>query len=87
MDDKDVSNLKLERKECEKCGAIWLNGVHHWRTGAKGDELDLAGLVCNVANSELCINPKKGCEGGDTWARRRDFLSGIDDALKDLKKG
>ena len=24
--DKELSNLKLERKECPKCGATWING-------------------------------------------------------------
>ena len=32
----DFSDLKLERKECEKCGATWINGQHVWRgTGAQ----------------------------------------------------
>jgi hypothetical protein len=86
MDDKDLSDLKLERKECKKCGAVWLNGEHHWQTGAKGNELDLAGLVCNMFDDPECINPKKGWDGGDTWAKRKDFLDGLTDALNDLKK-
>ena len=86
MDDKDLSDLKLERKECKRCGAVWLNGIHHWQTGAKGNELDLAGLVCNMVNDPECINPKKGQDGGDTWAKRKDFLDGLTDALNDLKK-
>ena len=54
-DDKEVSNLSLERKECEKCGETWMNGTHVWRgTGAPGNssELDLAGLVCNKLGKE-----------------------------------
>lgn len=85
MDDKDFSDLKLDRKECKKCGAVWLNGVHHWRTGAKGNELDLAGLVCNKNGSSDCINPKKGQEGGDTWEKRMEFLDGLDDKIKKMK--
>jgi hypothetical protein len=86
MDGKDLSDLKLDRKECEKCGAVWLNGVHHWATGAKGNELDLAGLVCNAANSPQCINPMKGEDGGDTWEKRREFLDGLGNALDGLDR-
>ena len=38
MSDKQVSDLKIDRVECPKCGAIWLNGQHTWSTGMKGDE-------------------------------------------------
>ena len=42
-DPKEVSSFSMERKECEKCGAVWLNGQHMWTgTGQKGNELDLA---------------------------------------------
>ena len=42
-DPKEVSSFSIERKECEKCGAVWLNGQHMWTgTGQKGNELDLA---------------------------------------------
>ena len=44
----EFSDLKLERKSCDKCGATWINGQHIWSgTGAVGNEDDLAGLVCN----------------------------------------
>lgn len=68
--DEKVSDLVMKRDECPTCGAIWLNNRHVWATGNKGDELDLAGLVCNKADSPACINPKKGLEGGDTWEDR-----------------
>jgi len=46
--DRQLSDLKLERKECPKCAATWLNGQHYWSgTGREGDPHDLAGLVCN----------------------------------------
>ena len=80
----DTSNLSVSRKECPKCGAIWLNGVHFWRTGSKGNELDLAGLVCNTIQSNLCINQMKGQEGGDTWEQRRKFLEKLDDMPTDF---
>ncbi len=72
--DKELSDLKLDRKECPKCGAVWLNGQHTWNTGAKGNELDLAGLVCNMLGDANCINPCKGKEGGVTWSERLDTL-------------
>ena len=79
--DRD-SGFFMERKECSKCGAVWLNGVHMWKTGFKGNELDLAGLVCNAADAPECINPMKGQEGGDTWEKR---LAAID-ALMEAKR-
>ena len=72
---REFSDLKLERKECPKCGAVWINGEHRWSgTGNKGSELDLAGLVCNKLGDHQCINPMKGTEGGDTWAKRLEDL-------------
>ena len=72
--DEKASDLVMKREECPKCGAVWLNNRHVWSTGNKGDELDLAGLVCNKVDSPQCINPKKGLEGGDTWADRFKFV-------------
>ena len=75
MADKELSDLSLERKECNKCGAVWINGQHIWSgTGNKGNELDLAGLVCNQLGNADCINPCKGMDGGQTWAERLDIL-------------
>ena len=72
---KELSDLKLDRKECPKCGAIWLAGQHYWSgTGAKGNDLDLAGLVCNKLGDVQCINPVKGQDGGDTWDKRMEDL-------------
>ena len=51
-ENRELSDLTLDRKECEKCGATWINGQHVWRgTGNTSDssEADLAGLVCNKA--------------------------------------
>ena len=60
----------MENKICKKCGAHWINGQLYWSTGAKAQEVDLAGLVCNNLGDENCINPEKGTEGGQTWAER-----------------
>ena len=77
-ENREMSDLSLDRKECPKCGALWLNGQHYWSgTGVKGNDLDLAGLVCNKLGDDRCINPCRGQEGGDTWAKR----------LEDLTKG
>ena len=36
--------------------ATWLNGEHRWTgTGQKGNELDLAGLVCNNIKKKIQI--------------------------------
>ncbi len=71
MTDRDLSDLSLSRKECPKCGALWINGQHYWSgTGNKGNELDLAGLVCNKLGDDTCINPCRGQDGGVTWKKR-----------------
>ena len=70
----DFSDLKLERKECPKCGAVWLNGQLRWSTGQVGNDLDLAGLVCNERGDETCINELKGVQGGDTWEKRAEKI-------------
>lgn len=77
---EDPDNLfKMDRVECEKCGAVWLNGEHYWRTGVKGSEFDLAGLVCNKLGDEKCINQAKGSDAsvkyGDSWDKRLDTIT------------
>ena len=73
--DKEMSDLTITRAECPKCGAVWINGQHYWSgTGKLGNELDLAGLVCNKLGDDTCINPCKGSEGGVTWAQRLEEL-------------
>lgn len=80
---REMSDLKLERKECPKCGAVWINGQHRWSgTGNRGSELDLAGLVCNNLGDHTCINPKKGEDGGDTWSERLDFINKLSEEFE-----
>ena len=87
-EDRELSDLKLERKECPKCNAIWINGEHYWSgTGNKGNELELAGLVCNNYGDHTCINPLKGYEGGDTWGKRLEVLDGFDDLREGYEDG
>jgi len=61
----------MNTKTCPKCGAMWIGEQHYWTgTNKLGNELDLAGLVCNNLGDDTCINPKRGEEGGDTWRKR-----------------
>ena len=78
----NLSDLSIQRTECSKCGAVWFNEQLFWATGAKGKEEDLAGLVCNMANTPQCINPKKGAENGDTWEKRRKFMDTMNEKIK-----
>jgi len=80
MTEKETSDLSMSRVECAKCGAVWLNGEHVWRTGVQSpnSEIDLAGLVCNKLGDSQCINPKKGFEGGDTWEARLAYLEQLE---------
>ncbi len=66
----------MENRQCPTCGARWIAGQHYWATGKRGSELDLAGLVCNLlSDSKVCVNPCRGQEGGDTWAKRSQRVS------------
>ncbi len=83
---KELSDLKLERKECPKCGATWINGKHVFRGTAasyENSELDLAGLVCNKNGNDQCINPMKGKDGGQTWEYRAGYIDGAFKARKE----
>lgn len=73
--DRELSDFSLSRKECPKCGAVWINNEHYWSgTGVKGNETDLAGLVCNNLGDDTCINPSRGKQGGDSWEKRLEDL-------------
>ena len=85
-DNRELSDLKLERKECPKCQAVWINGQHVWSgTGntSKNSELDLAGLVCNNLGDHTCINPKKGELGGEAWEYRAGCIDGMIEGRKE----
>lgn len=70
-----MSNIKT----CPTCEAKFINGVHYWSTGRRGNPKDLAGLVCNkFCRDRECINPSKGVEGGDTWEKRMGNLETLE---------
>ena len=50
-----------------------------WSTGKMGCPHDLAGLVCNEADSDDCINPCKGSTSGQTWEQRQYYLDRLND--------
>ena len=73
----------METRQCETCGARWMGGQHYWATGKPGNELDLAGLVCNKMSPEKqCANPCRGQEGGQTWEWRQQMMDSFDERLK-----
>jgi|DEB0MinimDraft_10_1074344.scaffolds.fasta_scaffold26095_3 hypothetical protein len=79
MDKKETSDLSIDRKECPRCKAVWLNGQHIWSgTGKPGDPETLSNLVCGLVEDPKCINPshKKGHIYGekDTWKKRSKFI-------------
>ena len=74
----ELSSSSSDTKTCPKCEATWIGGQHYWTgTGKLGNELDLAGLVCNSFGDETCINPCKGVDGGVTWQERTSNLPEI----------
>jgi hypothetical protein len=68
-------------KSCTKCGARFLGGRLYWSTGKPGDPKDLAGLVCQNWGDATCINPMRDAKGGDTWAKRLEFMQAMDSEL------
>ena len=79
--DKEVSDLTSTRVECPRCGAIWLNGQHYWKTGVKGDDETLSNLVCGQKDFDDCINPshKTGHIYGeaDSWEKRAKIIDSL----------
>ena len=72
----------MDIKSCPKCQAKWMDGQHFWSTGAKGNEADLAGLVCDQLGDSRCINPIRGTKhDGDTWEKRFDTISKLSEEM------
>lgn len=72
-------------RQCQRCGARWIDGQLYWATGKPGKDLDLAGLVCNRVNDPSCINPQNGMPGGDTWEKRAATVDAFMEALENDK--
>ena len=85
MSEKEVSDLSINRVQCPHCEAVWINGQHYWSTGAIGNEVDLAGLVCNTTHggAEKCINPQIGTESGDSWEKRMNYIKVLKEEMKE----
>lgn len=67
---------------CPKCGARFLEGRLYWATGKPGDPRDLAGLVCQNWGDATCVNPMREAKGGDTWAKRLEFMNALASELE-----
>jgi hypothetical protein len=73
----------MDNKTCPKCGAQWIGGQHFWAgTAKKGDETELASLVCDRFGDDTCINPCKGTTKGDGWEKR---LGDLNSAMKEIQ--
>ena len=65
----------MDSKTCPKCGACWIDNQHYWTgTNKKGDETELANLVCDKFGDNNCINPAKGTTKGNGWEERLEKL-------------
>lgn len=68
----------MNTKTCPKCGATWIDGQHYWvGTNKKGNESELANLVCDKFGNDDCINPCKGTTKGDGWEQRLNNLEDL----------
>ena len=71
-------------KTCPKCGACWIGGQHFWAgTNKKGNETELASLVCDKFGDDNCINPAHGTTKGDGWEKRLNSMQEIE---KDIRR-
>lgn len=72
-----MSSVSMRR--CTVCQACWIGPHLFWATGARGNNLDLAGLVCNTdyGGTGRCANPARGRLGGDTWEQREAWIRGV----------
>jgi hypothetical protein len=70
----------MDTKTCPKCGACWIGGQHFWSgTNKKGDETELASLVCDKFGDDSCINPAKGTTDGKGWQKRLENLNIVEE--------
>jgi hypothetical protein len=70
-----MTSENISIRTCPKCEAKWINGQHYWTgTNQKGDETQLASLVCDMVKHPDCINPKRNTTKGDGWEKRLENL-------------
>lgn len=74
----------MNTRTCPKCGANWIDDQHFWTgTNKKGNETELASLVCDKFGDDSCINPAKGTTKGNGWEQR---LNSMEELKKDIDK-
>jgi hypothetical protein len=72
----------MKNKTCPKCGATWIDNQHYWTgTNKKGNETELASLVCDKFGDDSCINPVKGSTDGKGWEERFNSMGVIQKEL------
>jgi hypothetical protein len=77
----------MDIKTCPKCGAQWIDGQHYWTgTNKKGNDTELASLVCDRFGDDTCINPVKGTTDGRGWEERMETLHNYDKELKNYNE-
>ncbi len=77
----------MDIKTCPKCGAQWIDGQHYWTgTNKKGNDTELASLVCDRFGDDTCINPVKGTTDGKGWEERMETLHNYDKELKNYNE-
>lgn len=77
----------MDIKTCPKCGAQWIGDQHYWSgTNKKGNETELASLVCDRFGDDTCINPVKGTTDGKGWEERMETLHNYDKELKNYNE-
>lgn len=73
----------MDIKTCPKCSAQWIDGQHYWTgTNKKGNDTELASLVCDKFGDNTCINPCKGTTDGKGWEERLNSLGDLDKTLE-----
>jgi len=69
----------MNTRICPKCGACWIGDQHFWSgTNKKGNETELASLVCDKFGDDTCINPAQGTTKGDGWKKRLENLNTLE---------
>jgi hypothetical protein len=77
----------MDIKTCPKCGAQWIGEQHYWTgTNKKGNDTELASLVCDRFGDDTCINPSKGTTDGNGWEERMNILDSYNKELKDYNE-